>query len=232
MSLSSLSGATTANGVNALVSPLTSLSVALPGLSRLKRKVSLSNLSDKTESNTPHELFMKNLKELREYLLSVGHKTRDAMMHIFNNSEQDLRTALNTIYWEGNSYQTVFYEYCSTIDNITNEDKHCIDLLLSLGADINKYTTRTGEPDDDPESANALLWAMTGGKLELVEFLASRGATDTTGQIGLMIGHHNNNIQQKIKNAFQAGISSRRQGGTRRRRKMNKRKKSINRRRK
>jgi ankyrin repeat protein len=184
----------------------------------LKRSRSLSNQLEKNASNTKEQTFMKNLKELREHLLSTEPKTKDTILLIFNNSQEQVREALNTIYWEGNSHQTVFFEYCSIIDELTEEEKSCIELMISLGADINKCTTKKGECEEDPDSANALLWAMTKGNLELVTFLASRGATDPKGMKGMMIGHHNDSIKQEITNAYKAGINLRSKGGTRRRR--------------
>lgn len=201
----------------------------------IKRTRSLSNLNDKTPNDTKEEIFMKNLKELREYLLSKEEednpKTKDTILRIFNNSEEQIREALNTIYLEGDSYQTVFYEYCSEINKLTEEEKTCIQLMLSLGADINKCTTKgykeknkvefkvkPGECIEDSGSANALLWAMTKGNLDLVTFLASQGAEDTKGMTGMMIGHHNESRRKNITDAYIAGIKLRTKGGTRRRR--------------
>jgi len=197
-------------------------------LAPLQRKPSLTNLSPPTSVNLSEKQQLKRMKALREYLLTEGitsNITKKALLDIFEGNMENLKKALNTVYHQDGRYETVFFEYFSTLLNDSDAKKYInnLELLISLGADVNKCTTKTGKCiDGDFESDNALLFAMARGDLDLVHYIASKGGK-TFGNMPGAIGHHGQNVQDRIKNAYMRGAAGL-EGGSRKKRRTNRRK--------
>ena len=181
----------------------------MQGLSIGTRKRSLTNFSPLLAHNTPRTKAMKKVNVLREYIMGSEHVDQAELLEIFDGSAEELKAALNTVYYEGDSYNTVFMEYCSEI-TVTDLQKlanqtQVLDTLLALGANINLCNTKDGQcTPGDFEHMNALLWAMTNGKIPLVEFLANRGGVSYENE-KMMVQHFPEEHQEEIMAAFRRG---------------------------
>jgi len=181
----------------------------MQGLSIGTRKRSLTNFSPLLAHNTPRTKAMKKVNMLREYVMGSEHVDQAELLEIFDGSAEELKAALNTVYYEGYSYNTVFIEYCSEI-TVTDLQKlanqtQVLDTLLALGANINLCNTKDGQcTPGDFEHMNALLWAMTNGKIPLVEFLANRGGVSYENE-KMMVQHFPEEHQEEIMAAFKRG---------------------------
>jgi hypothetical protein len=197
-------------------------------LTPLQRKASLSNLSPLRNENLSEKQQLKRMKILREYLLENALNTsisKEAMLDIFEGNMENLKKALNTVYHQDGRYETLFFEYFSTLMSDSDAKKYInnLELLISLGVDVNKCTNKTGVcVTGDFESDNALLFAMARGDLDLVHYIASKGGK-TYGNMSGAIGHHGKNVQDRIKDAYMRGAAGL-EGGTRKKRRANRRK--------
>lgn len=197
-------------------------------LAPLQRKASLTNLSPLRNENVSGKKQLKRMNALRAYLLENATNiniSKKAILDIFESNMENLKKALNTVYHQDGRYETVFFEYFSTLMNDADAKKYInnLELLISLGADVNKCTNKTGIcVEGDFESDNALLFAMARGDLDLVHYIASKGGK-TFGNMPGAIGHHGQNVQDRIKDAYMRGAAGL-EGGTRKKRRANRRK--------
>ena len=181
----------------------------MQGLTIGHRKRSLTNFSPLLLHNTPRTKAIKKVNMLREYIMGSEHVDQAEILEIFDGSAEELKAALNTVYYEGDSYNTVFIEYSSEI-TVTDLQKlanqtQVLDTLLALGANINLCNTKNGQCiPGDFEHMNALLWAMTNGKIPLVEFLANRGGVSYENE-KMMVQHFPEEHQEEIMAAFRRG---------------------------
>jgi len=122
----------------------------------------------------------------------------------YNNNRKAIKKALNTVIRNAGNYSTIFIE---ATQNNTNQ--RMLSFLLESGADINMCTTKTGKCDnDDTDSMNALLWAMTKGNKPLIKFLSENGGR-ARGLISFATGHMSNAIRANIHKIYETARSTR-----------------------
>jgi hypothetical protein len=147
---------------------------------------------------------MRKLKELREHILTPGiaDGLHAFIMELYGDS--DIEEALNKSYKVADEYTNLCIEVVQEGHSVP-EMKKVIDLLISLGADINRWNTRSGRYADGAE--NALTWAITHNKGLIVQHLIKKGgeadhAGDHTHLLAHFAGHLSPKQTRKLRMAL------------------------------
>ena len=89
---------------------------------------------------------MRKLQQLRERILThgVADTIRDDIMEIYEEDTDAIERALNKSYMIGGELTNLCIEVVSLTNNSVEETKKIIDVLIDLGADINRWDTQDG----------------------------------------------------------------------------------------
>lgn len=142
---------------------------------KIERKVNL------TDDERPE---VANLKATHEVLTDSSksvEEIHDTIQAIYEDKEE-MKKDINTTFWMGTGYYTL----CSDLIYNTSHTKQgtertieLLDMIISLGADINTFDTESGKIEKntrDAYTSNTIAWAVSKGNPDIVKYLLEKGA--------------------------------------------------------
>lgn len=150
---------------------------------------------------------MRKLKQLREHILTPGvaDGLHAFIMELYDGS--DIEEALNKSYKIADDYTNLCIEVVQEIHSVP-EIKKIIDVLISLGADINLWNTASGRYADGAE--NALTWAVTHNKGLIVQHLIKKGAeAGDAGDHSHLLSHFAGHLSPKQTRKLRMALGGR-----------------------
>ena len=150
---------------------------------------------------------MRKLKMLRDHILTpgVGDSIQNYIMDLYEDDPDAIEAGLNKSYKIADEYTNLCIEVVQEANHSVEETKKIIDVLIELGANINRWNTANGEYRDDAE--NALTWAVTHNKGRILQHLIKRGAEaedagDHTHLLSHFAGHLSPKQTRKLRRAL------------------------------
>lgn len=181
-----------------------------------------------TEDERPEFAKLKAIHEaLTDSSQSIKH-IHHTIQSIYDD-KKEMKKDINTPFWMGNAYYTL----CSDLVYNTSDEQRTIellDMLISLGADINTYDTESGKigrNTRDPYTSNTIAWAVSKGHPLIVKHLLKKGASKVDEEwVDFFGGHLDEDKLLEIKKAIHGTPKEAGHRSKRKTRKMRKSRKS------
>ena len=166
---------------------------------------------------------LRKVKLLRDRLFrrDAAEGLRDYIAGLYEEDSDAIKAGLNTSYKIADEHTTLCIDVVQNSKGSGVEAIPVIDILIDLGADINRWNTASGKYRDHAE--NALTWAVTTNKGQLVKHLITRRATadaagDHSGLLSHFAGHLSPKQRRKLRMALgghspRSGVASREGSG-------------------
>ena len=150
---------------------------------------------------------MRKLKEIREHILAGAVDIRGFIMKLYEEDSEQIEEDLNKSYKIADDYTNLCIEVVQE-GHSSAHVKKIIDVLISLGANINRWNTANGKYEDQAE--NALTWAVTHNKGLIVQHLIMRGAeAEDAGDHSSILSHFAGHLSPKQTRKLRRALGGR-----------------------
>lgn len=131
-----------------------------------------------TEDERPEVAKLKATHEVLSDSSKSVKEIHDAIQAIYADKKEMIKD-INTPFINGNEYYTL----CSDLVYHTDKTKEAtertiqlLDMLISLGADINIFDTEDGKPIENRYTSSTIAWAVSKGHPLIIIHLLEKGA--------------------------------------------------------
>ena len=150
---------------------------------------------------------MRKLKELRDRILTGAADIRVFITKLYEGDSEQIEEALNKSYKIADDYTNLCIEVVQDSHSV-EETKKLIDVLIDFGADINRWNTANGKYKDQAE--NALTWAVTHNKGQIVQHLIKKGAeAEDAGDHSHILSHFAGHLSPKQTRKLRRALGGR-----------------------